>query len=35
MQNYTTPNIDILILTVEWCLAASLEQPEEGEVIPW
>lgn len=35
MQSYTPPEIYTLVVIVEGCLAASLETPTEGEVIPW
>ena len=35
MQNYTPPEVHILTLLAEGCLAASLENPVEGEEIPW
>ena len=35
MQSYATPEIYVLIMTVEGYLAASLEKPVESDEIPW
>ena len=35
MQGYTSPETYILDIISEGCLAASLEHPDEGELIPW